>query len=390
MRVVFLFNHDAAHQVAHLAGIAAAMARTHPEVETVIAYAGPSIRARIEAVIGDIGADAIRWYELTLGPVARVVAGLFDKILPASRLMRLNAHVPLFASADMIVSTERTCLRLKKRIPADVMPLFAKVPHGAGDRSVSYHPDYTRFDRSFVAGRKVVDQLVAHGVEPERLVVIGYPKFENIDLAARPRLFDNERPTIVYNPHFDPNLSSWYDHGPDILRWFASEAGQRFNLIFAPHVMLFRKELHVSPEYGIARRRPDIPEEARSAANILIDTDSPRLFDMTYTLAADAYLGDASSQIYEFLVRPRPAFFIDARRDVKAEDDEWHLFWECGPVVRSVDALIALLPRMEAIGANYRARQEELFAYTIDLGDRPASERAADAILEAISSQADR
>ena len=37
MRVVFLFNHDAAHQVAHLAGIAAAMARLHPEVETVIA-----------------------------------------------------------------------------------------------------------------------------------------------------------------------------------------------------------------------------------------------------------------------------------------------------------------------------------------------------------------
>ena len=390
MRVVFLFNHDAAHQVAHLAGIAAAMARLHPEVETVIAYASSAIRARIEGLVGDTGGASIRWYELTLGPIARTVAGLFDKVLPASRLMRLNAHVPLFASADMIVSTERTCLRLKKRIPKDSMPLFAKVPHGAGDRSVSYHPDYTRFDRSFVAGQKVVDQLVAHGVDPERLIVIGYPKFENIDLAARQRLFDNGRPTLVYNPHFDPNLSSWYDHGPDILRWFASEAGQGFNLIFAPHVMLFRKELHVSPEYGIARRRPDIPGEARAAANILIDIDSPHLFDMTYTLAADAYLGDASSQIYEFLVRPRPAFFIDARRDVKAEDDEWHLFWECGPVVRSVDALAALLPDMEAIGKSYRARQEELFAYTIDIGDRPASERAADAILEAIKSRADR
>ncbi len=390
MRVVFLFNHDAAHQVAHLAGIAAAMTRTHPEVETVIAYAGPMIRTRIEGLIDEKSAGAIRWHELTLGPIARTAAGVLDKVLPASRLMRLRSHVPLFASADMIVSTERTCLRLKKRIPADAMPLFAKVPHGAGDRSVSYHPDYRRFDRSFVAGRKVVDQLVAHGVEPEKLVVIGYPKFENIDLAARPDLFDTKRPTVVYNPHFDPNLSSWYDHGPDILRWFASEAGQRFNLIFAPHVMLFRKELHVSPEYGIARRRSDIPEEARTAANILIDTDSPRLFDMTYTLAADAYLGDASSQIYEFLVRPRPAFFFDARRDVKAEDDEWHLFWECGPVVRRVDELTGLLPEMQAIGERYRARQEELFAYTIDLGDRPASERAADAIVAAIKDRADR
>ena len=270
------------------------------------------------------------------------------------------------------------------------MPLFAKVPHGAGDRSVSYHPDYRRFDRSFVAGQKVVDQLVAHGVEREKLVIIGYPKFENIDFSARPRLFDNDRPTIVYNPHFDPNLSSWYDHGPDVLRWFASDQGQAFNLIFAPHVMLFRKELHVSPEYRIARRRADIPAEALHASNILIDTDSPRLFDMTYTRAADAYLGDASSQIYEFLANPGPAFFFDARKDVRAEDDALHLFWECGPVVRSMEALAALLSDMNAIGERYRERQEELFAYTIDMGDHPASERAADAIVDAVRNRADR
>lgn len=390
MRAVFLFNHDAAHQVAHLAGIAAATARLHPDVETVIAYAGPSIRGRIEGLIGSGPPGPMVWYDLSLGPKARRVASVFDRLLPASRLLRLRMHVPLFASADMVISTERTCLRLKKRIAPQDMPLFAKVPHGAGDRSVSYHPDYKRFDRSFVAGRKVVDQLVAHGVERDRLVIIGYPKFETVDLDARPRLFANDRPTVVYNPHFDPNLSSWYEHGPDVLRWFASAAGQRFNLIFAPHVMVFRKEFHVSPEYGIARRRPEIPDEAFAAPNILIDTDGPRLFDMTYTLAADAYLGDASSQIYEFLARPRPAFFIDARRDVKAEDDAWHLFWECGPLVRSMDELAPLLGNMDAIGARYRARQQELFSYTIDLGDRSASERAADAIVDAIRSRADR
>ena len=390
MRALFLFNHDAGHQVAHLAGIAATMARRHRDIETVVAFATADIRHRLDTLISEEDAAQIRWEELTLGRLQGLFAKPLDRILPASRLMRLRSHVDLFASCDMIISTERTCLRLRKYIDEANMPLFAKVPHGAGDRSVAYHPDYTRFDRSFVAGPKVVDQLVAHGVARERLVIVGYPKFEGIDLSAKPAIFDNGRPTFVYNPHFDPNLSSWYDHGPELLRWFASEQGQAFNLVFAPHVMLFRKELHVSPEYKIARKRPDVPGEALEAANILVDLDSPRLFDMSYTLGADAYIGDVSSQIYEFLARPRPAFFIDARQQRLAEDDEWHLFWEAGPVVRSASELAALLPEFQSIGEQHAARQKDIFSYTIDLGDRPASERAADAIAQAIKQRADR
>lgn len=389
-RAIFLFNHDAGHQVAHLAGIAAAMARKYRNIETIVAYATPAIRDRLNELIPAEDSNLIRWEELKLSPLWAALARPLDRLLPASRLFRLRQYLPLFESAQMIISTERTCLRLKKMIPADRMPLFAKVPHGAGDRSVAYHPDYKRFDRSFVAGQKVVDQLVAHGVERERLVIIGYPKFETVDLDAKPRFFANNRPTFVYNPHFDPHLSSWYDAGPELLRWFASDDGQKFNLIFAPHVMLFRKQLHVSPEYKTARQRPDVPEEALRADNIRVDLDGPNLFDMSYTLGADAYIGDVSSQVYEFLARPRPAFFLDCREDARAEDDEWHLFWDAGPVVKSAEELIALLPNFKAIGEQYRRRQQEIFDYTIDLGDKPASERAADAIAECVNSQPDQ
>ena len=154
--------------------------------------------------------------------------------------------------------------------------------------------------------------------------------------------------------------------------------------------MLFKKELHVSPEYKIARKRPEVPAEALAAANIIVDLDSPRLFDMSYTLGADAYIGDVSSQIYEFLARPRPAFFIDARREKIAADDEWHLFWEAGPVVQSASELAAILPDFASIGERFTQRQKEIFSYTIDLGDRPASERAADAISQAIRQKAGR
>ncbi|ANY20767.1 hypothetical protein A6F68_02267 [Tsuneonella dongtanensis] len=356
----------------------------------MIAYANDPIRARLTQLIDDVAAQRIEWCELRLPSVVRALATGLDRLFPASRLFRLYTNRKAFASADVIVSPERTCLHVMRFIPTDRMPRFAILPHGAGDRSVSYHPDFARFDRVFVAGTKVVDQLVAHGVAPESITVVGYPKFDTIELSARPDFFGNGRPTFVYNPHFDPYLSSWYDVGPDLLRWFASPDGQRFNLIFAPHVMLFRKELHVSPEYRIARQRPQVPEVADRAANIRIDVASSKLFDMSYMLGADAYIGDVSSQVYEFLTRPRPTFFIDARSRRQRGEDEWLVFRKAGPVVRTVMDLVAVLPNFAEIGKAYRAVQRELFEYTFSVESQPASVRAAAAIRDWVSGLPER
>ena len=381
-RALFLFNHDAAHQVAHLAGVAAATARLHPDIETIVAYA-PGIRGEIGKYISQGDADRIRWEELRLGPVRSAIARPLDRVLPATRIARLHANVALFAQADIVVSTERTCLRLKRHFKPGEGPKFAKIPHGAGDRSVAWHDDYRKFDLTLVAGQKVVDQLVGNGVARDRIAIVGYPKFDGLaDTPPKP-LFENANPTFVYNPHFDPHLSSWYDCGPDLLRWFASPEGQAFNCVFAPHVMLFRKALHISPEYRTSRTRPDVPAEALAAPNIIVDTDGPALFDMTYTRGADGYIGDASSQIYEFLARPRAAFFLDCRTG--RDDDADLLSWQTGPVFHDAASLAKALPRWREIAAEYRAEQERLFAYTIDMTDRPANQRAADVIAAAIS-----
>lgn len=386
-RALFLFNHDAAHQVAHLAPVAGALTRIRPDMETIIAYSSETIRARIENLIG---ADAIRrahWIELELGPVSGMVTGLLDRFFPASRLARLRTYAKVFASCDAVISTERTCLRVQKRLPPTDRPLFVRVPHGTGDRSVTFHPDHRRFDVSLVAGSKMADQLVANGVERDRIRITGYSKFENIDLSRKPDLFGNGKPTFVYNPHFDPHLSSWYHAGPDLLRWFASDEGQKFNCIFAPHVMLFRKSTHVSPEYKLARKRPAVPAEAFRAANILVDVDGPRLFDMTYMLAADAYIGDASSQLYEFLVRPRPVFFLDPDGALRAEGKEELPFLTTGPVLGEVDALTTSLETWEEQGARYLQVQGELIERTFSLSEIPPSVRAATAIAEAIEAR---
>ena len=197
---------------------------------------------------------------------------------------------------------------------------------------------------------------------------------------AGANLFPNDKPTILYNPHFDPRLSSWYDMGPELLEALAG-MGDRFNVVFAPHVMLWRKKLHISPEYRIARRRPDIPADIVGQSNVLIDTASPALFDMTYTTGADIYIGDVSSQVYEFLRSPKPCIFIDAAGDGK----DAYPFWANGPVVQSVGEVVSALDDWEKLGSDYRAKQLELFRYTIDHDPaRSASERGAQAIAEVL------
>lgn len=382
-RVGFLFNHDAAHQIAHIAGIAGALATARRDVTTVVLYSRPKLRAAVEALVGFAASARIQWVRLETSTATRALAPLADRVLPFTRLMALRQNLDLFAGLDLLVSTERTCLRIKDRLGARA-PGFVYVPHGAGDRNVAYHPDLKRFDLFLVPGRKLVDAAREAGIlTGENWRIIGYPKFDAIDTQDRPKLFDNPRPTFLYNPHFDPKLSSWFDFGPALIRHFAAHP-ELGNLVVAPHVMLFRKKLHVSPEYRIARFRPDIPTEAHAAPNILIDTSSPRLFDMHYTRAADVYIGDASSQVYEFIVNPRACFFLDSHNGWALRHTENYRMWAFGPVASSMDALAEMLPDWRLMAKRHAAIQAEQFAYTVDRNRQPAGLRGALALIDCL------
>ena len=389
-RVLFLFNHDTAHHVAHIAGIMAALTERDDPVEIHAATASRGIEAELRRLLNSAAAEKTHWHKLSLGEPVNTLLATLDNVMPARRLARLRMAQPLFERMDVIVSTERTCLRARRRLRStmgDAAPRFVYVPHGSGDRNVAYHPTLAQFDHMLLSGQKLVDEMVARGLATtERCHLIGYPKFDAIDNSGGQKLFANDLPTFVYNPHFDPKLSSWYDHGPQLLRWFAGQA-DKFNLIFAPHVMLFRKKLHISLEYRTGRLRPEVPAVALAAPDILVDTSSPRLFDMTYMLAADGYIGDMSSQVYEFLTQRRPVFFIDTHSKQLPQEEANRAFWANGSVVRSVDELTTLLPDFASIGAGHRATQDRLFAYTID--QRPGETsigRAAEALAKIAAS----
>ena len=126
-----------------------------------------------------------------------------------------------------------------------------------------------------------------------------------------------------------------------------------------------------------------LPRHYARHDNILIDKGSAASTDMTYMMAADIYLGDVSSQVYEFLIEPRPCVFLSPR-EVDWKDDRSYENWQLGQVVDDVDTgLREALDRAHDVQPSYAARQVEAFRKTFRIeADSTAANRGAEAIAE--------
>src|SRR5690606_38441003 len=99
--------------------------------------------------------------------------------------------------------------------------------------------------------------------------------------------------------------------------------------------------------------------------------------------AADIYIGDVSSQFYEFMTNPRPCIFLNPE-GVDYKDDINYRFWQCGDVINSINELNeALKISKENQQKTYKSIQEEITSkiYYTEEGSIP-TERAASAINE--------
>lgn len=377
VRIGFLFNHDQVHQVAHGLPVALALAALGTGAEILVCASNKRVAAEIRRLAGDaVGRD----FELVRLSLTRWSSRLLDriagKLIPSAKLLIYRDNLDFFRSLDVLVVPEKTSLVLKTRYHLDKLKII-HTRHGAGDRAIGFSKESVGFDHILASGAKVRDRLIHDaGVAPDRISVVGYPKFDLFEDAAKSRADD--RITVVYNPHVAPHLSSWYRHGPAILRWFAKHP--EYRLIFAPHIMLFQRPLTVTIQPPRIARTPTVPAEALRADNIVVDTGSRALTTMEYMNQADIYLGDASSQIYEFLREPRPAIFFDSH-GAKWKDDPSFAHWQAGTVIRDVDALgPALASAAEEHDRRYRQVQEDLLRYTFDVSEQPSSVRAAEAI----------
>ena len=378
-RIGFLFNHDELHQVAHTAPIISALQRQAPSARVEVITSSDRQDEAVRRFL-DPACPTPAFWSIRPNRLSRLAESMLGKMVPLNRLSSLKRSSELFRHFDALVVPETTTTFLKKNNPSD-RPKLIFFPHGAGDRSIGFAPEIRLFDYVLLPGEKTRDRMLEAGViRPDNHRIVGYPKFEAFANRPPVKLFDNDKPVVLYNPHFDPLLSSWFRFGEQILDYFASQ--NDYNLIFAPHVMLFQRKILASVEHRLLRFRQRIDPRFSDLDHIHIDTGSTWSVDMTYTSAADIYLGDVSSQIYEYIRTPRPAIFLNSHgAEWQGNPDYEH--WTFGPVLDDISGLGATLDAVTPLPGPFREAQMRAFAYSFDMdSSEPPSQRAAAAIAE--------
>jgi hypothetical protein len=361
MKIVFPYFGQL-HQVLHSLPIAAAMAMRHRDVEVHVTAAKPAHLEFIRRMLLEHAPDAPLHIDALRMPWLRGFRIKRRTMIKNRRYLR---------SFDAIVVPERTSLFMRHLGLGRTQLIWTR--HGAGDRAIGFASDVGQFDFVLVAGAKIEQRLLAAGLIRTGHYASGiYAKFDWMrKLQSERRFFDNDRPTILYNPHFATGLSSWDPHGFKVLEFFA--ASEQYNLIFAPHVRLFEQR---------DAKKERAFERYACLPHLHIDLGSERSIDMSYVQAADLYLGDVSSQVSEFLVRPRPCLFINSHR-VGWQGNPDYLFWTLGPVIEDLDGLAANLEEAFSRHADFASAQLNYVEETFGSQKGECSgARAADAIVQ--------
>lgn len=101
---------------------------------------------------------------------------------------------------------------------------------------------------------------------------------------------------------------------------------------------------------------------------------------MSYTMAADIYLGDVSSQLSEFMLKPRPCLFLNPR-GTNWKNDANYLSWTLGPVIPGAEELEKGIEEALASHPALLERQQQYFAYSFGSSLPFSARRGADAIV---------
>lgn len=347
MKIVFPYLAQT-HQIPHSFPIAAELA-SRPEFEVHIACSTAEQESLARRLAALYPQARLQFDRLRVNPLSYFLHRLGGKGLPPKK-RTLAANRGYFSQFAAALVPERTSLVLRRLLP-ELRLIYTQ--HGPQGRGITYAPDIAQFDYVLVHGSRCEQRMLAEGlIRPGHYHCGGYPKFDllhRLGSSGLPALFAQARPTVLYNPHFLPELSSWPGMGHQVLDYFA--ASLDYNLIFAPHLRLF--DHHRGRLPAELRRYQGLP-------NVHLDTGSERSIDMSYVLAADLYLGDVSSQVAEFLVKPRPCLFLNAH-GVAWQDSPDYLFWHLGPVLDQIGGLDAGLQLARARHGDWLVRQQTYF-----------------------------
>jgi CDP-Glycerol:Poly(glycerophosphate) glycerophosphotransferase len=372
-KVAFVFVAEP-YQCYHGAAVAFVMAKM-ADVQVTIYYNDPDSVYHLDRIRALYSAAPINYIRMKRSLSTTFIQSL--KVFGFLKYTVYRSNERALAQYDAIVSVEDTAYRLFERSNAAERPRKIYIPHGAGDGIVGFSGRAKHFDLVLLPGPKSVARMLESGyIRSDNYRAIGLVKLETADLLndSRDALFAVKRPTVLYNSHITRGLRSWDTFIEPMLAAFAES--DDYNLIVAPHVKFFRRR----------SRRLRAKWKARSSGNVIVDTGSDHSVDMSYTRTADIYVGDISSQIYEFLVEPRPCVFLNPHR-IAWETNPSYAHWHLGDVITEPEQLMPAIRAAKARHPVYLPRQAAMA--NASLGDRSpgASHRAAKAIVEFLRDQ---
>lgn len=336
-------------------------------VDVTSFYVDPDTPRHIERIRRAYDAPWMDMQPLHRRPLTRLLQGM--KMFGKFKHLTLRDNRAVLDGFDAILAVENTLAMA--RCEGITKPRLIYTPHGFGDRAYAFVPRIAGFDFVLIAGEKTEAQMLERGlIRPEHYKLTGSIKLETAErlAGAEAALFQEDRPIVLYNPHFERGLNSWHQFLEPMLEQFSSD--QKFNLIVAPHVKMFRR--------GTLRSRKRL--EARSTKNVLIDCGSDRSIDSTYISCASVYVGDVSSQVYEFLATPRPCVFLNAH-GLNWREDPHYIHWNLGDVIEDPSMLHDAIAGAPGRHHLYRERQVRLAAAALGTEINGASDRAAEAIV---------
>ncbi len=144
--------------------------------------------------------------------------------------------------------------------------------------------------------------------------------------------------------------------------------------------VLMRRLKRCAIDHSLGIEQRQVRDLARRDDTIC-DIESFAAVDGSYTRAADIYLGDTSSQVLEFLQRPRPVVFLDAQ-GCDWKDNPTLSMWHLGEVVTDPAQLVPALESAQAAQPSRSEGQAAFIARQMGAADGSGPDRAAHVVLE--------
>lgn len=367
MRIAFVYIAEA-YQLYHAAAVMFELMQ-RPDVEVDIYHIDETVPAHLDLLAEAHSVAPVESSQLRAGLLGRSIQNL--RIFGLAKPQVLATNEDMLGKYDAVVSTEDGITRLFRDNDTKSRPARILITHGAGTRHVPSIANRADCDLILAKGEKDVANYVRTGhIHADRMIAAGYPKLHTTSLLARNAepIFRNTNKTVLYNPHKDRKERSWDRFFHPLMEGFRTDRSR--NLIVAPHVKMFRRRSE--------RLRQKL--RAMTEETIIVDPASSRLLDNSYTEAADIYVGDVSSQVVEFIARPRPCVFLNAH-GVDWQDDPHYAMWHLGEVVDEPAKLMSAIDRAPRVHERYAQKQAEFAASALGDTSQDAVAASADAIV---------